>query len=399
MQTFLIAFRRLTAGLLLAAACQSATCQSTAAASERIEQMLQTVTAAPLQSSSFLVSYVDFQSLYATTEFERDGWRDLEGSPRQRAEKQQFDALRRVSSFVPYLPYVKLAGDFWLDWLGFDYTALDWTVTIDEPPEQIVYLGFDSLPRDAIEAALAARGLTRSPGEGAVFFAKGEDGAIDPRHRLPGYPFWGELGASERLALLPHALMGSRFAAITAAAVEAPRLASDSEVTALLSAAADPDGGASLLQFTLIADDFSPDAIVAGLMPDTAPEEARAQLEVQAPGPLPPFSMLLLADRQTDAGDEALVALVYDTAAEAGIAVETLPMRLAVYRPWKQTKPLLEVLHVVVEARLVEADGKSVALLRLTQDPAYRGLRKPGLTYRALLRAYVQRDLGWLTWK
>ena len=378
---------RLAAALFLSLALVPA-----AAASERLRQLLETVTAGPLQAPGFIVSYVDFASLYAAAGLDRAGWRAQDGSPDELQVKRLRNAYQRISTDVRHLAYMHLAGDNWIYWFGFDYIDMDWTLTLGEPPGQVIYLGFDQAPAAAIETALTARGLERRVADDAIYFALGEEGQIDPKNRRNSFPFWGSLGASERLALLPHALLGSRSTPVTAAAVGDPRLATYPGLATLLAVAAE---GGELLQFTLVADDFSPDYVKALLPPGASREE----LEAQAPGPLPPFRLLLLADRQGEAGEDALVALLYDSPADAAVAAATLLERVAVYRAARQSKPLLQAMRLVAETRVVEAGDGAVTLLRLSQDPEYRGLRDPGLAYRGLMRGLQQRDLGWLTWR
>ncbi len=368
-----------------------------ALANERTDQMLDSVWAQPMAQAPASLGFVDFTALYASTGFRREGWRELETTARQEQETRMVDALKRIYTDLPYLPYILLDGGQWSEWLGFDVTDVDWAVSLGEPPDRLLYLGLAEPPVAAIEAAFAARGATQSEADGIVFFARGEERRIDPKNRQPGYPFGGQIGQSERVALLPHALLGSPATALTAGAATGQRLAQDAAATALVQAAAD---SASLFQFTLLSDDFSPDYVKALLPAGSSIEEAKAKLEEQAPGPLPAFRLALFADRRTAAGDEALVALWYDDAAAAAVAAQTLPARLAVYRPQKRTDPLQAVMMASVEARVIAAEGGAIALLRLSPDPAlWRQDTPPGFLYRTLMRAWFARDLGWLTWK
>jgi hypothetical protein len=388
---------RVCAALLLAATL------APAAASERVETMLRTVAAAPLaESPAFAVGFVDFAALYAAGGAERAG-RDFATAVERRdpASLALIDALLRINSDIGFLPYLLTGGARWPEWLGFDFFALDWAMMLGEPPRQRLYLGLQTAPhRAAIEAALAARGLARSESGGVPLFAKGAEGGIDAKGRLPGYPFWGEVGSAERLALLPDALAGSRYDATTAGMTAGPYLGEDAVIAAGVHAVDDAVLPGALLQLTLLRGDFSPDYVKALLAPGSAVDEAKAALEAEAPGPLPPFRLLVLADRQGPAGEETLVALVYDQPAEAAVAAATLPGRLAAYRPAKQSGSLLELLDMTASVGVAAWDGKAVVLLRLTLDPATAKAGRPaGFGYRTLMHGYFMRDLRWLTWK
>jgi hypothetical protein len=388
--------RRRAAALLLAALMAS----PSAAAGERAGQMLDSVWAQPMAQAPASLGFVDFVALYATTGFQREGWRQRDRPAMEDQEKLMVDALKRIYTDLPYLPYILVGGEQWTSWLGFDVTDVDWAVSVGEPPTRLLYLGLAEPPVAAIEAAFAARGAERSEHDGVTFFARGEEGRLDMKNRQPGYPFGGEIGQSERVALLPHALLGSSSTELTAQAATGEALAGDAAAAALVHAAADAGEGAALLQFTLLADDFSPDYVKALLPAGSSIEEAKAKLEEQAPGPLPAFRLALFADRQTAAGEEALVALWYDDPAAAAVAAQTLPARLAVYQPAKRADPLQAVMMASVEARVIEAAGGAIALLRLAPDAArWRADTPPGFIYRTLMRSWFARDLGWLTWK
>ena len=391
------ALRDRAAALLLGA---MLSCSGLAMAEERTDQMLDSVWSAPIAQAPASLGFVDFAALYATTGFQREGWRQLNAPAMQAQEKLMVDALKRIYTDLPYLPYILLGGSQWAGWLGFDVTDVDWAASLGEPPSRLLYLGLAEPPVAAIEAAFAARGAERSEQDGIVFFARGEERRIELKDRQPGYPFGGEIGQSERVALLPHALVGSPGTELTLNAATGQRLSEDPAAAALVRTAADAGEGGSLLQFTLLSDDFSPDYVKALLPAGSSIEEAKAKLEAQAPGPLPAFRLALFADRQSAAGDEALVALWYDDASDAAVAIETLPGRLMAYRPAKRTDPLQVVLMASVEAKVVEAEGGAIALLRLSPDPAlWRQDAPPGFLYRTLMQGLYMRDLGWLTWK
>lgn len=360
------------------------------------KQMLESVAAEPLAGAPAVLSYVDFDALYAWSGFAGGDWRALPPGEREAQEALLWDALLRINTHLPFLQYLRAAEQGWTPWLGVDYAALDWAATLGPVPQDLLYLGFDAPPLPAIEAALAARGLERSEAEGIVFYGRGEDGRISPVDREPGYPFWGALGASERLALLPHALVGSRFEAVTRAAALGPRLTADAAVSAAFAAAT---GEGALLQATLLREDFSPWYIKALLPAGTSIEQAQAELETQAPGPLPAFELVLLGDRQGTAGEETVIALVYATRADAETAAATLPARLAAYRLKQPQRTLLEQVGATASASVVEQEGRYVALvvLRPGADPDPK--RPPAYAYRVLIMSYLQQDAGWLTWK
>ncbi len=374
-----------------------------AKASERVEAMLATVTAEPLAgNAAFAIGFVDFTALYAAY------GGDPAGTSLGKVLEQRdppslaiMDALLRIYSFIDFLPYLRAGGPHWEEWLGFAFPHLRWGLSPGPPPPPPRHPGAATAPRAAaIEAALAARGLERVEVAGVTLHAKGQEGSIDVERRLPGYPFWGELGSAERLALLPQALVGSRFDRVTADAVTAPRLAGLPLVAAGVRAVDAAGLPGALLQLTLVRDDFSPEYIKALMAPGSALDEAKAALEAQAPGPLPPFGLLVLADRQDAQGEESLVALVYDDAAAAAVAAQTLPLRLAAYRPLKQQRSLLELLGMVPSVTVMALEGKHVVLLRLALDPAApQEKRRDGQGYYTLLRGLMTRDLGWLTWK
>lgn len=369
-----------------------------AAGSERVEAMLGSVSAPAFEGAPNLVSFIDLAALYEENGLDVTG-RTLPSILADKEASEPFiAALWRLNSPISFLSFILVDKEGWGRWYGFDMLEVEWVLEGGQPPRQLLYLGLDTTARaEAIAAALTARGMTAAEGE-VPFFSKGVDGGIDVKSREPGRPFGGELGGAEFLALLPDALLGSRYGGLTETAALAPRIADNPSLAAGIRAVDSDALPGRLIQFVLIREDFAPDYVKTLLPTGQSLEEAQAQLEKQAPGPLPAFEALLFADRQDGAADELLVALVYGSAEAAAIAAETLPLRLEAYQLERHSETIGQLLGEQRTLEVVEQDGKSIVLLRVTQTPE-AGEDRRALGYRLLIAGVIQRDAGWLTWK
>ncbi len=374
-----------------------------ASASEPVEAMLDTVAASAFDGPLDMIGFIDFAALYEQNGLDVAGTTlssVVSGDGDQAdAETRLLAGLRRIGYPPNHLQYVFADPDGWPRWYGFDMLDVAWTLEAVQPPRQLLYLGLDTSSRtEAIEAALAGRDFTTDTTGDVPFFRKGEDGGIDLVNREPGRPFGGELGGAEFLALLPQALLGSRFSEATATAARAPRAADDPSLSAGIRVVDSDALPGRLMQLVVLRYDFSPEFATSMLEPDASPEEAQAWLEAQVPGSLPAFETALFADRQDGGAEEALVALVYDSAEDAARAAETLPLRLDAYQPSRASATLGALLGGTRSIEVVEQDGKHVVLLRIAYSADEVAANRPALGYQRLLSTITTRDTAWLTW-
>ncbi|MBX3031160.1 MAG: hypothetical protein KF809_13515 [Chloroflexi bacterium] len=371
-----------------------------ASASEPVEAMLDTVAASAFDGQANVAGFIDFTALYEEHGLEVSGATLpalLAGDPDD--QHRLITALRRIGYPAAFLSFIFVEDGGWHRWYGFDMLDVAWTLEGGQLPDQLLYLGLDTTARaEAIRAVLVARDFTVDTIGDIPLFSRGTDGGVDIRNREPGRPFGGELGGAEFLALLPQALLGSRFSEVTATAAPAPRAADDPSLTAGIRAVDSDALPGRLMQFVVVRSNFSPEHALSLLAPDLSPTEAQATLDTQVPGPLPAFETLLFADRQDGGAEEALVALVYDSAEDAARAAETLPLRVDAYQMIARTHTLGDLLGGARSVEVVEQDGKHVVLLRIAYQADEIEEGRGALGYQRLLSTIMTRDTAWLTW-
>jgi hypothetical protein len=327
-------------------------------------------------------------------------------------------AMQGVSSGDPdLLRHLSSAAD-WPERVGFDLLDVEAQLTFGVPPaDGTVLLGrFDP---DAIAAAFARRGYASSTVRDRMRLC-GEAGcdqglAVDLAAADPSLPFGGQLGRREPLAvratdILSSADVDTLMAMVDAAEGVTGSLAEDPAFRAVASAldtAADPD--ATLIQAT-----FLPGGML-GLGPDVylrfseSPEEASERLlEMDASfEPMPAPEAVAILDAATADEQRVLIALAYADEADAAVAVDVMPRRLAAL-PTLSGDSMADLLTErgaeVVSSRVVPAapGATAVAVVDLAAPIAGAGpdetgrLEASSRLYRQFIDLVQRGDLLWL---
>ena len=236
------------------------------------------------------------------------------------------DLLRNLLSGAPA----------WPEKLGFDLLDVERHLAFGTPPSDgAVLMGtFDPA---AVRAAHEARGFdaTAAGDRTRLCGASGCEAGLraDLASADPGLPFGGAIGRSEPLSVSDRDLLVSADEAI----LDAMEAATTGEMASLaedhayrgLALAADPD-------VTLIQATFLPGSML-GVGPDIyrilagSPEAATQLLARLADDfePMPPAQGVAIMDGATGAEQVVTIALAYEDPADAAVAVEVLPRRLA----------------------------------------------------------------------
>ena len=256
-----------------------------------------------------LVSYVDYRQV----EMARPG----AARPTSYAELEALRASEDVAAALwnaAYMGIVSGSGDLlrwllaaagsWPTLLGFDFFDVDREIFFGSPPgDGLALLGrFDP---EAIARAFAARDYAATEaGERMLLCGPGgcDSGLqLDLERIDPNYPFGGELGRLEPLAVSTSDLLDSASgdtvrAMLAAADGTAPSLASDPAYRAAAEALA---GEAPVIQATFIPSVFV-GADVGGMLLDGV-EEAKARLQAIAATfePIPPPELIAFGDAAT----------------------------------------------------------------------------------------------------
>ncbi len=310
--------------------------------------------------------------------------------------------LTRLAAGPEALSYVfpsagQMAGTVGFEWL----LDVDRSLEFGDPPGVGLLLAGD-LDTAAIGAALQARDFSQADVSGVTVWHRFDDLAISAADRDTADPFGGHLGTAARIALLPDMLANARSwplinSIIGAAQGDLPSLADDPAYRALAGAITAPDG---LLIQALF---FSGEALQAAGDP--------AQLSLAMPaadlGPLPPYALAVLADRQEGNDQVHLIGLVCADAPTAGAAADVLAGRIADFR--LSTRPdivLAEEFGATVSASVIEreAEGLAVALVEVRYPlPAERTdagghFLSAGRLYGLWVQAILRREFTPLWW-
>ncbi len=356
--------------------------------------------ALPADSGWATVRYVDFAALY-----EAEGIAALRAAGDLDALMNDVPLgamLSRIIAGPEALNYAfssagQMAGAVGFEWL----LDVDRSLDFGDPPDIGLLLG-GTLDAGAIGAALQARDFDQTDVSGVTVWHRFDDLAISIEARDTADPFGGHLGAAARIALLPDMLANARSwplinAIIGAAQGAQPSLAGDPAYRALAGAITAPDG---LLIQALF---FGGEALkVAG-----DPTQLGLAMPAEDLGPLPPYALTVLADRQEGHDQVHLIGLVYADAPTAQAAADVLAGRIADFR--LSTRPdevLVEQFGATVTASVVEseADGLAVALVEARYPlPAERtdaGGRflSAGRLYSMWVQAIMRREFTPLWW-
>jgi len=342
------------------------------------------------------VRYVDFQALYMS-----EGIDELRqtADPAALAKAVPLGAMMaRLVAGPEALTSVFATAAQMPDVVGFGWFAdVNRSLEYGSPPQTALILAGTFDP-DAIAAALSARGFEQAERGGVPVWHRLEDAQIDMTAREIADPFGGNLGSAARIAVLPGHLANSRYWALTEAIIAAAQdeqesLADNADYRALAEAITAPDG---LLIQALF---FLPEDI--GAVPGL--DEAITA----GYGPLAPYTLAALADRQEGSDQVHLIGLVYADAAQAQAAADEVATRIRTFgQPRAPGDVLVERFGAELTASVVESDsaGNAVALVEVRYplpenrtDPQTNQFITGGLMYRTWANAIMQRAFPVLT--
>lgn len=322
-------------------------------------------------------------------------------------------ALMGVQSGPAFFGRYFMEGGAMSEIVGFDPFTIARAAEYGQPPDTVTILegNFDA---DAVIAAHEARGYTVDESADLTLLCA-SDGCdtgnmMNLRDRNPANPFGGDLGRSQPV-LLGESIVASSPSldalngAVSAIAGDKDSLADNPDYRAAAEALA---GHGAVLQAYFVEPSLIAPLSAAIANPRLSPEALEALRErLQAEFvPMPFYHLAVLADSATDAEQVALVALVFASEADAQSAADLFPARLEQYVSLAVQQPFAELLAdrgvTSIDAEIIPAStGRSVLVLALhaplPADEDEDG-RTPAssLVYSLLVRAYMQRDLGWL---
>ncbi len=344
------------------------------------------------------VRYVDFQALYTAEGVEE--MRVSQGTQALLDNVPLPGMLARLVAAPDALNYVFAGVDRMQQVVGFEWIAsVNRSLEYGAPPYTALILDgtFDA---DAISAALSGRGFEETDVSGVPVWNRFEDEEMNLRDVEPADPFGGRLGKAARIAILPGHLANSAYwdmtkGIIAAVQGEQPSLADNPNYRALADAITAPDGLLLQALFFGLAD--------IGLIPGdplAALSGQGAEDPTAAYGPLMPYALAVLADRQEGQDQVHLIGLVYPNADVAGPAAEEVANRIQAFTLPEQQETLVERFGAQVSSRVYESEstGQAVAVVEVRYPlPAERTdstgmFITGGIMYMKWVQAIMRRD-------
>lgn len=311
--------------------------------------------------------------------------------------------LMRLAAGPEALSYLFASAGQMAAAVGFEWVFdVDRSLEFGDPPDMGLLLDGD-FDAAAIGAALGARDFSQADVSGVTVWHRFDDLAISVADRDIADPFGGHLGAAARIALLPDMLANARSwplinGIIGAAQGDLPSLADVPAYRALAGAITAPDG-------LLIQALFFNGAALGAVPGD--PASPGVTVPAANLDPLPPYTLVALADRQAGNDQVHLIALVYADTPTAQAAADVLAGRIADFRlSVRPDAVLTKEFGATVSASVVgsEAEGLAVALVEVRYPlPAVRtdaGGRfiTAGRLYSLWVQAIMRREFTPLRW-
>jgi hypothetical protein len=351
------------------------------------------------------VRYADFQALYTA-----EGVEDMRANQGTQALLDNVPLpgmLSRLMAAPQALQYVFAQSAQMPQVVGFEWIAsVDRSLEYGVPPQTPLILGgtFDA---NAISSALSARGFEETDVSSVPVWSRFDDGAISVKDVEPADPFGGQLGKAARIAILPGYLANSAYwdatkGIIAAAQGDQPSLADNPNYRALTDAITAPDGLLLQALFFDMADigalPADPAAMMAGQGQDPTADY----------GPLMPYALAVLADRQEGQDQVHLIGLVYPDAAAAASAADEVARRITAFTLPQKTDTLVDQYGAQVSSRVYTSDatGLAVAVVEVRYplpadriDASTGRFITGGLMYRNWAQAIMMRAFFVLTVK
>jgi hypothetical protein len=304
--------------------------------------------------------------------------------------------LSRIVAGPQALNYVLLSAGQMRDVVGFEWfndaiTSLEYGA----PPAIGLILG-GTFDEEAISAALSARAFEQADLNGVTVWHRFGDGQMNIAERDPVDPFGGDLGMAARIAILPGYLVNTRNwdmveEAVAAAMDEQDSLADDPNYRALAEAITAPEGVLIQALFFKLAD--------TGFIPDDPRLSQDAPDPTADYGPLMPYALAVLADRQDGNDQVHLIALVYPNATYAADAAEEVARRVRAFTLPVAATVLIEEYGAAVSTWVYESESGAVAVVEVRYPlPENRIETNSGLfiasgqIYRRWMMAMMRRE-------
>lgn len=315
---------------------------------------------------------------------------------------------------LPGLEYFQSAAEMPAA-MGIDFFQIDRALVDLAPPQTVTYLFGDFDPA-AIGVALTAREFTQEAVTGDVELWCGSVGCENSaqaniRERNPADFFGGDLGRLWGRLISSRFMIGANMfedlqGVEQVVNGEQPSLADDALVQAAVTALSDQG---TLLQAFIPSETglAALSDLAAMLPPNLSPEQMRAIVERLLDADfeaLPPYKLVLFADVVSETEEIGSVVLVYAQTADAEAAARIIPTRIAAYQSLVTQRGFGDLLaERQVEVRAEVLPGEFYTAVRLNFAAPKPTAEAPGdespraTMYGVLLRAFAQRDMGWLS--
>jgi hypothetical protein len=325
-------------------------------------------------------------------------------------------ALMSFRSGPQEVPQHLMRADETIDAIGLDLFAVERAVQYGLPPTTVTILDGD-FDNDAIAAAFAERDYTQADEAGLTLLCPeaGCDTGMETNlaNRDTANIFGGELGRSQPI------LLGEQWLASSASdqVLSTVAATSSDEIDSLLDEPAYRAAAEALsAQGTVLQAYFISPVDIGGSLTDIllmnpriTPEQIEAIREAYETDfvPLPPYSLVALAQIAAEDEDQTVIALVYPDAEIAGAAAEIIPDRIEIYTSMATQQSFREMLDergvTSIETTVEETEDRATLLVTFhaplpgtdaTDDqPTPQSI---GLIYSLFVDALLRRDLGWL---
>lgn len=325
-------------------------------------------------------------------------------------------ALMSFHSGPQDVPQQLMRADETIDAIGIDLFAVERAVEYGLPPTMVTILEGD-FDNEAIAATFAEHDYTQTDENGLTVLcpeAGCDTGMVtNLTTQDTANIFGGQLGRSQPILLSEQWLASSPDDVALNGIVEAQSGASESllDEPAYRAAAEALSAQGTVLQAYFI----NPMDVGTNFMdilltnPRITPEQIEAIREALETDfvPLPPYSLVALAQVAAEEEDLTVFALVYPDAEIANAAAEIIPDRIETYISIAVQQPLSELLDersvTSMDTTVEETEDRATLLITFhaslpgtdaTDDPL--GSPSIGLVYATFVRAFLNRDLGWL---
>jgi hypothetical protein len=297
--------------------------------------------------------------------------------------------------------------------VGIDPYSVDRLLTFGTPPRTALILG-GAFDPTAIGAALKAQTFVENQIDKRTVWCS-PDGCeaglkLDLKSRTINNPFGGQLGRKQPVAVQPDYVYSSADFSVVhgiAAAIEKkqPSLAEAKEYLAVAEAFT---ASGTLIQVYFINPKHTSQMAIPNLAERPGADKIATTIAKDFV-PIPQYSLVALAHIVERNEQWAVVALVYDRAADAKTAADALPKKITTYQSLAVRQPFMDLVKDrggMIDTPQIytsAATGKSVLTVTFRgpiepETPIEGGklYRASGLLFSLLVESIIRRDIGWL---